>query len=165
MTAKPPETAEWLLLFLLPDKVSDNVSGDLSEIFSAIIVPSRGIFRARLWYWRQVVCSLRLFLRFRNNPQNALELWKGRIYMNRPVTDAVTYHSGISMHHIPVRGAVGLLFTFATVFIFGVGIRAVREIFIVTGAFGILGSGILLHWHIRHPHKMQTLDLHKQKQN
>jgi hypothetical protein len=163
MSAKPPETAERLLLFLLPEQVRDYVSGDLSEIFSAIIVPGCGIFRARLWYWRQVVCSMRLFFRFRNNPQNALEFWKGRIQVNRPMNGTAKYHSGISMHHIPVQGGVGLLFAFATVFIFGVGIRAVREIFMVTGSMGILGSGILLYWHMRHPHKIQTLDLHKQK--
>ena len=161
--AKPPETAERLLLFLLPDQVRDNVSGDLSEIFNAIIVPSCGISRARLWYWRQVVCAMRLLFRFRKNPQAALELWKGRIHMDRPIADASKYHRGISMHHIPVEGAVGLLFVFATLFIFGFGIPACRELLLITGSLGILGSGILLFWHIRHPFKNQALDLHKQK--
>jgi hypothetical protein len=64
---KPPQAGEGLLLFLLPEEIRDNVCGDLSEIFSVDIVPSCGIFRARLWYWRQVICSLRLL--FRKNQQ------------------------------------------------------------------------------------------------
>ncbi|HYK89851.1 MAG TPA: hypothetical protein VE398_13835 [Acidobacteriota bacterium] len=81
------------------------------------------------------------------------------------MTGAATYHRGISMHHIPVQGGVGLLFAFATVSIFGVGIQAVREMFIVTGSLRILGSGILLYWHMRHLNKIQILDPHKQKQD
>ena len=161
--AKPPKTAERLLLCLLPDQVRDNVSGDLSEIFNAIIVPSCGIFRARFWYWRQVVCAMRLLFGFRKNPQAALELWKGRIHMDRPIVHDFKYHRGISMHHMPVEGAVGLLFVFATLFIFGFGIPACRELLLITGSLGILGSGILLLWHMRHPFKNQSLDLHKQK--
>jgi hypothetical protein len=85
--------------------------------------------------------------------------------MYSPMTDAVTYHRGISISHIPVEGAAGLLFVFATCFIFGVGIPAVREMLVVSLPLGILGSGILLYWHNRHPLKIQALDLDKQKQN
>jgi hypothetical protein len=66
------------------------------------------------------------------------------------------------IHHIPVEGAAGLLFVFGVVLIFGVGIRAVREMLVVTIPLGILGLGILVYWHKRHPLKIQTLDLHKQ---
>jgi len=164
MTAKPPKTAERLLLSLLPEQIRDNVSGDLSEIFSVIIVPGCGIFRARLWYWRQVVCSMRLLFRFRKNPQAALEFWKGRIPMYKPMHDAVMYHPGISMHHIPVgSGVAGFLFLLATVFIFGVGIPAFLELLVVTGTLGILASGIIFYWHKHHALKIQALDLHKQK--
>ncbi len=73
------------------------------------------------------------------------------------------YHPGISMHKIPVEGLVGLLFVFATIFIFGVGVPAVRELLVVTGILGILGSGLLLFWHRRHTRKIQTLDLHRSR--
>ncbi len=164
MTAKPPETAERLLLSLLPEQVRDNVSGDLTEIFCAVIVPSCGIFRARLWYWRQVLCSMRLFFRFRKNPQATLELWKGGIHMYRPRHDGVIYHPGISMHHIPVgSGVAGFLFVLATVFIFGVGIPAFLVLLVVSGILGILASRLILYWHRHHALKIQALDLHKQK--
>jgi hypothetical protein len=164
-SAKPPEIAQRLLLFLLSDQVRDNVTGDLSELYSAVIVPSCGISRARLWYWRQVACSMRLFFRFRKNPQTALKLWKGRIDMSKPMYDAGTLHPGISMHHIPVGGgAAGFLFVFATVFIFAVGIPAIRGLLVITAILGILGSGLLLYWHKRHALKIQSLHMHEEKQ-
>ncbi len=162
MTAKPPKTAERLLLRLLPEQVRDNVSGDLSEMFSLAIVPSCGIFRARLWYWRQVVCSMRLSFRFRRNPQAALELWKGSFYMHKTMQAAATFHPGISMHHISVgSGVPGLLFVVATVFIFGVGIPAFLQLLVVSGILGIFASRIILYWHKHHALDIQSLDLHK----
>ncbi len=162
MTAKPPKTAERLLLRLLPEQVRDNVSGDLSEMFSLAIVPSCGIFRARLWYWRQVVSSIRLSFRFRKNPQAALELWKGRFPMHRTMQGAPAFHPGISMHHISVgSGVPGLLFVLATVFIFGVGIPAFLELLVVSGIVGFFASRIILNWHKHHALDIQTLDLHK----
>ncbi|MFH1575168.1 MAG: hypothetical protein ABIG68_14395 [Acidobacteriota bacterium] len=83
--------------------------------------------------------------------------------MDMPRNDQGGYHRGIRIDRIPVRGAVGLLFVFATVFIFGIGIPAVRGLFVITGTFGILGSGILLCWHKRRALKMQSLDLHKKQ--
>ncbi len=83
--------------------------------------------------------------------------------MDRTIAHASEYHRGISMHHIPVQGAVGLLFVFATLFIFGVGIPACRELLLITGSLGVLGSGGLLYWHLRHPLKNQALDLHNQR--
>ncbi len=159
---RPPKTAERLLLLLLPEQVRDTVCGDLSEIFRVVIVPSCGIFRARLWYWRQVVCSFRLFLL--RNPQTASELWKGRVPMYTPTHNAAIYHPGISMHHIQVGGdAAGFLFVVATVLIFGLGIPAFLELLAITGTLGILASGIVVYWHRRYALKIQTLDLHKEK--
>jgi hypothetical protein len=79
------------------------------------------------------------------------------------ITDhPVPNHPGISIHHIPVEGAVGLLFVFGTVFIFGVGVPAVREIFILTAPLGVLALVILVYWHKHHSVKIEALDLHKQ---
>jgi len=96
----------------------------------------------------------------------SLKLWRGNGRTepaNSDANDAPTYHRGISIHHIPVEGAVGLLFVFATVSIFGVGIASVREMLVVTIPLGIFLSGILIYWHRYHPVKIQALDLHKQK--
>jgi hypothetical protein len=69
------------------------------------------------------------------------------------------YHPGISMHKIPVEGVVGLLFALATVFIFAVGIPAVRGLLVITGTFGVLGSGILYLWRTHRHKKIQSLHL------
>ena len=74
----------------------------------------------------------------------------------------VSHHPGISMHHIPVEGAVGLLFVFGTVFVFVVGVPAIREIFVLTVPLGILALGILRYCHKHHSVKIEPLDLHKQ---
>ena len=74
----------------------------------------------------------------------------------------VSNHPGISIHHIPVEGAVGLLFVFGTVFIFGVGVPAVREILFLTVPLGVLALGILHYWHKHHSVKIEALNLHKQ---
>src|SRR5262245_15504309 len=73
----------------------------------------------------------------------------------------VSNHPGILIHHIPVEGAVGLLFVLGTVFIFGAGVPAVREIFVLTAPLGGLALGILLYWHKHHSVKIEALDLHK----
>ena len=73
----------------------------------------------------------------------------------------ISNHPGISIHHIPVEGAVGLLFVFGTVFIFGVGVPAIREMFLLIAPLGVLALGILRYWHRRHAVKIQSLNLHK----
>ncbi len=83
--------------------------------------------------------------------------------MKRPKNNGLVFHPGISMHHIPVEGAIGLLFVLATIFIFGVGIPAVRGLLVITGTLGILGSGLLLCWHKRRGLKIRSLDLHNSK--
>jgi hypothetical protein len=70
-------------------------------------------------------------------------------------------HPGISISHIPVEGSAGLLFVFATIFIFVVGIQAIREMVAITAPLAMLALGILAYWHKRHPMKIQGLNLHK----
>jgi hypothetical protein len=160
--AKPPKFAERLLLSLLPESLRDNISGDLSEIFTGVIVPSYGIARARFWYWRQVVCSISLARRLRKNPQSALQSWKGQIQIYKPMHDVASYHPGISMHHISVGSNVaGLIFVIGTIFIFGVGIPALRVLLVISGILGILVAGIIRRWHKRHACIVHSLDLHK----
>ena len=77
--------------------------------------------------------------------------------------DVMTNHPGISMHHIPVEGAAGLLFAIGTILIFASGIPAVREILLITGPLGVLASGVLIHWRKRHPLKFQALDLRNER--
>jgi hypothetical protein len=79
-----------------------------------------------------------------------------------PPDKTVSNHPGISIHHIPVEGAVGLLFVFGTVLIFATGVPAIREILVLTAPLGILALGILRYWHRRHSVKIEPLDLHKQ---
>jgi hypothetical protein len=160
-SAKPPRSGEWLLLFVLPNEIAECVSGDLAEIFETVILPASGRFRAGLWYWRQVFYSMRLFFRFHANPRSTLESWKGQIKMEIPRSYGVTYHSGIRIDKIRVQGAMGLLFVFATLFIFGVGIPAVRGFAAISGALGILGAGVVYYWHKKHALKIGPLNLHE----
>ncbi len=57
------------------------------------------------------------------------------------------FHQGIRIDKIPVDGIPGLLFVFATVFMFAAAIPAVREFLLITGSLGILGAGALYYWH------------------
>jgi hypothetical protein len=36
----------------------------------------------------------------------------------------------------------------------------VRGLLVITGAFGILGSGVLYYWHKQHAVKIRSLNLH-----
>lgn len=84
--------------------------------------------------------------------------------MHKPMHDVVTYHPGISMHHISVgSGVPGLLFVLGTVLIFGVGIPAFLVLLLISGTLGLLGSRVILNWHQHHVLDIQTLDLHKLK--
>jgi hypothetical protein len=59
----------------------------------------------------------------------------------------VDFHQGIRIDKIPVDGIPGLLFVFATVFMFAYEIPAVREFLLITSIAGVFGSGILYYWH------------------
>jgi len=91
----------------------------------------------------------------------ALIFLLGNRFVDQNASDPVPYHPGIAIHHIPVEGAVGLLFVFGTVFVFGVGVPAVREIFVLTAPLAALALGILMYWHKHHSVKIEALDLHK----
>ena len=80
--------------------------------------------------------------------------------MYKPKNDTLSFHPGISMHHIPVgNGVAGFLFVFATIFIFGIGFPAFLELLVITGTMGILTSGIIVCWHKHHALRIQVLDL------
>ena len=53
--ARPPAWAESALRLLLPPRNRDSVSGDLLEEYRDVVLPSRGVLRAKLWYVRQLV--------------------------------------------------------------------------------------------------------------
>ncbi len=159
--SKPPASAERLLLLLLPEEVGEAVAGDLREVFETVVLPGSGTPGAKLWYWRQALYAARLGLRFRRNPQSALALWKGQIRMENPRTASAVYHPGISIHNIPIRGRMGLLFVLGTLYIFGMGIPAVRTLGTITAAFGVIGAALLYMWHRRHSLKICSLELHK----
>jgi hypothetical protein len=117
----------------------------LSDIW--IILPI-GIFGG-------VIAGALIFLL--GNGANERRKFGGQITTDQPVSN----HPGISINHIPVEGAVGLLFVFGTVFIFGAGVPAVREIFVLTVPLVVLVVGVLLYWHKHHSVKIEPLDLHK----
>ena len=50
----PPKAARRLLEWLLPEKVSEFVIGDLEEEFRTLAHSNSGLRFARKWYWRQV---------------------------------------------------------------------------------------------------------------
>jgi len=75
--------------------------------------------------------------------------------------DSVSKNPSISIHHIPVEGAVGLLFAVGTMFIFGTGVAAIRQIFFLTAPLGFLAFVVMRYWRRRHSVKIEALDLHK----
>jgi hypothetical protein len=56
--AAPPRRAEFLLYFVLPTEDRECIPGDLAEEYATIILPKFGPRRAKVWYWKQVVCSM-----------------------------------------------------------------------------------------------------------
>lgn len=52
----PPRVAEGLLYLILSGQDSDSVVGDFAEIFFQQI-KEKGVLRARLWYWLEIVRS------------------------------------------------------------------------------------------------------------
>src|SRR5690349_4497586 len=55
----PPRWAEAVLRILLKPIDRDIVAGDLLEEYQEAVVPARGVFRAQVWYYRQVLSFLR----------------------------------------------------------------------------------------------------------
>ncbi|MBZ5497487.1 MAG: hypothetical protein LAP85_13885 [Acidobacteriia bacterium] len=67
--------------------------------------------------------------------------------MEKPWNQRVEYHQGIRIDKIPVDGIPGLIFVFATVFMFAAAIPAVLEFLLITGILGVIGAGALYYWH------------------
>lgn len=81
---------------------------------------------------------------------------------NKPpavIVETPYVHPGISLHHIPVEGAVGLLFVIGTVLIFATGVRVLREILLLTIPLGGLGAWLMVYWRRNHPVMFQGLGL------
>lgn len=53
----PPRRARALLDWLLPPSDAGAATGDLDEEYTRFILPSRSLFAADCWYWRQVLLS------------------------------------------------------------------------------------------------------------
>jgi hypothetical protein len=53
--AKAPRWAEAMLQIALPARDRESVAGDLLEEYREEVLPKQGLFRARLWYVRQVL--------------------------------------------------------------------------------------------------------------
>ncbi len=51
----PPRWAEQMLRVLLEPRDRDTIAGDLLEEYREVVLPTRGRFRARLWYLRQML--------------------------------------------------------------------------------------------------------------
>jgi hypothetical protein len=164
LTAKPPRLADWLLSFFAPEPIRSNICGDLLEIFNSIIVPDRGVFKAKLWYWRQVAGSMRLPFRVRKRSRLILGHLHQRHCAHQIAHDSFQFHPGISMHHISVGNDLpGFLFVLATLFIFGFAFPAFLTLLAISGSLGILTSKILLRWSQRHALEIQVLNLTKLK--
>jgi hypothetical protein len=53
----PPKCATYLLYLFLSKHDRENIPGDLAEEYETIILPEFGVRKAKLWYWKQVICS------------------------------------------------------------------------------------------------------------
>ncbi len=66
MTSKkanpPSKLAEWILRRIYPDKGEFTSVGDFQEEYHEVY-QSEGSFRARLWYWKQIIKSIPSFIR------------------------------------------------------------------------------------------------------
>ncbi len=58
---KIPRVANWILRKTISQKIRDGALGDFDEIFW-VLAEENGLFRAKLWYWGQVLRSLPPFL-------------------------------------------------------------------------------------------------------
>jgi hypothetical protein len=69
---------ERLLAAAVPEDLRESFIGDLMEEADIWVVPERGIWRARLWLWRQVIGSLPALLSRRDRTEGAMDvrLWK-----------------------------------------------------------------------------------------
>ena len=54
---KPPFIAELILKFFFPDNGHHTTLGDIAEVYHSI-AENEGLFRAKLWYWKQTYQSI-----------------------------------------------------------------------------------------------------------
>ena len=73
--ALPPQIATWLLRRLLPAEDAAFVCDDVAERYRSEILPARGAFRSRLWYWGEVMRSVPAALRLRGM-RREMEGWR-----------------------------------------------------------------------------------------
>lgn len=59
--SSPPKIAEWLLKRIFPDYGDHTSAGDFEEIFHSIAESKSGLV-AQLWYWFQLILSLKSFI-------------------------------------------------------------------------------------------------------
>jgi len=57
----PPRFSEWILYHLLEKEEREFTIGDLREIYGQVFYSS-GNLKAKIWYWGQIMRSIRLFL-------------------------------------------------------------------------------------------------------
>lgn len=57
-----PQGMEKLLYLILPSELRDPLMGDLHEEFNEQVVPKYGLSKARWWYRRQVIKSIRYYI-------------------------------------------------------------------------------------------------------
>jgi hypothetical protein len=55
---RPPSSAKFLLLLLIPRHNREHLVGDLEEEFATVVLPEYGERRARFWYWWKVITSI-----------------------------------------------------------------------------------------------------------
>ena len=66
---KPPAVACWLFRRLAPERIAEDVLGDLGEEYRRYKHAEVGPLRARLWYWHQIVATLIAFhTKYRRTP-------------------------------------------------------------------------------------------------
>jgi putative ABC transport system permease protein len=70
----PPGFAEWILSHLLEEEEREFIIGDLKEVYGEL-GRSQGRLRANIWYWRQIMRSIRPFVFNR-------VLWRGVMLKN-----------------------------------------------------------------------------------
>ena len=107
MTSRGPRIARALLAALVPADERHAMLRDIDEEFAGHILPARGGVRARAWYWRQVLGSVRPALAMRRRRSGLFDrssrdaLFALRALRRRPLLSAVaiaTFALGIGVN-------------------------------------------------------------------
>jgi hypothetical protein len=61
-TKRAPTLAKWLFDRIVRSEEKSTVVGDIEEFFCEL-GEERGIFRAKLWFWAQILVSLPVFIK------------------------------------------------------------------------------------------------------